>query len=90
MFRAPESQFDSGVWSESAASSDPALTSEVMEETREFDKLINKLDSIGSNLTTNISQNRKQTLTSCDRSDPEDVQIKELLLSKLAKYRSQK
>ena len=89
ILRPPESQFDSGVWSESVGSSDSSV---VTEETKQFDKLLDRLDSIGdsigSKLDKNInSNNTKEASTSEDTTDPEDIQIRELLLSKLAKYR---
>ena len=67
-------------------------SSVVTEETKQFDKLLDRLDSIGdsigSKLDKNInSNNTKEASTSEDTTDPEDIQIRELLLSKLAKYR---
>ena len=84
--RGTESQFDSGVWSESVASSEP-----LTEETEKADQLINKLNSLGQNLNTAAITSRPPSqvaASSCPPADPEDVQMKELLLGKLAKYRA--
>ena len=85
--RATESQFDSGVWSESVASSEP-----LTEETEKAEQLLTKLDNIGLSLNTAVTISPHTTQwssssSSCAAADPEDLQIRELLLSKLAKYR---
>ena len=64
------------------------------EETKPFDKLLLKLDSIGdsieSKLDKKVSNIRQVSTSSRDTTDPEDSHVRELLLSKLAKYRSVK
>ena len=69
-------------------SSDSSL---LVEETKPFDELLLRLDSIGDSIESKLDKkvNTRQVTTS-STTDPEDSHVRELLLSKLAKYRSVK